>query len=1095
MSKPIIFLFSGQGSQFFKMGMELFENQPLFSKWMLKLDDIAAKLIGNSVISYMYDKKKPKSEVFDRTLYSNPAIFMIEYALAQVFIEKGVKPDYVLGTSLGEYASAAIADVLSYEECLELLIKQAKILEAHSQKGGMLAIFENYDLYDNSAIISDNSELVTKNSNLHFVISGASDKLKLIQDYLDKKVISYMDLPVSIAFHSPLINSSKSMYTEILKEISPRKPKIPFMSSVSGDVLTEIQHDYFWDVLRKPILFREAIHKLEQGQGAVYLDLGPSGTLATFAKYNIDKDSKSESFAVLTPFSRDLKGFEKVESYLIDKKLIIKNEKENSMKTFVFPGQGSQKKGMGKGLFDEFKDETAKADKILGYSVKELCLNDPDNQLGFTQFTQPALYIVNALTWLKVIADGGGKPDYVAGHSLGEYNALFASGAFSFETGVELVKKRGELMSLATGGGMGAIIGLNEDEVNTILKDNGFSEVAVANYNSPFQLVISGPKAEIDRATPIFKASKARAFIPLKVSAAFHSPFMESAKMEFAKFLEQFEFSELTIPVISNISARPYKQEDLKNNIIEQITHSVKWTDSIRYLMGKGGMAFEEIGPGSVLKSLIAKIKTEAEPLIVDESEEKQDSVPTQDSSKIESKECGAVDNTNGGKTFKITAGSLGDDEFKKRYNLKYAYVTGGMYMGIASKDIVVKVAKAGMVGYLGTGGVKLEKIEEDIKYIKRELSNGEAYGINLLNSPKEAATVDLYLKHGVRNIEAAAYMQMTLPIVLYRLKGLSRGADGSVTIDNKIMAKVSRPEVAEHFFSPAPDRILKKLLEANSITKEQAELSKEVPMADEICVEADSGGHTDQGVAYALMPAMLKLREEMAKKYNYKRKVMIGAAGGIGAPEAAAAAFILGADFVLTGSINQCTVEAQTSDVVKDLLEQINVQDTTYAPAGDMFELGAKVQVVRKGVFFPARANKLYALYQQYNSLDEIDEKTQKQLQERYFKRTFDEIYNDCKEHHSPDEISRAEKNPKQKMAMVFKWYFWYSTQMALKGDESGKVDFQIQCGPSLGAFNQWLKGTELESWKNRHVDVIGEKLMVDTAEVLNQRFSCFSA
>src|SRR5262249_24592935 len=157
-----------------------------------------------------------------------------------------------------------------------------------------------------------------------------------------------------------------------------------------------------------------------------------------------------------------------------------------------------------------------------------------------------------------------------------------------------------------------------------------------------------------------------------------------------------------------------------------------------------------------------------------------------------------------------------------------------------------------------------------------------------------------------------------------------------------------------------------------------------------DICVEADSGGHTDGGVAYALMPAMIRLRDEMMAKYHYDKPIRVGAAGGIGTPESAAAAFIMGADFILTGSINQCSVEAGTSDAVKDILQGLNVQDKSYAPAGDMFELGAKVQVVRKGLFFPARANKLYDLYQRFNSIDEIDEKTQQQIQEKYFQRSF---------------------------------------------------------------------------------------------------------
>lgn len=782
------------------------------------------------------------------------------------------------------------------------------------------------------------------------------------------------------------------------------------------------------------------------------------------------------------------------------------------MVTFVFPGQGSQQKGMGGTLFDEFKELTSKADEILGYSIKKLCLEDTYQQLGQTRFTQPALYTVNALSYRKKSKETGKKPDYVAGHSLGEYSALFAAGAFDFETGLRLVMKRGELMSQAQGGGMAAVIGLSEEKVAEILKKRDIASVTIANDNSPSQIVIAGPRAEIERIQSIF-VEAGGLYIPLNVSGAFHSRYMSDARKQFEEFLDSFTFSELMVPVISNVHARPCKQEDIKKNLVEQITHPVKWTESIRYLMGKGEMTFEEIGPGNVLTRLIRTIQKETTPLVIPEAEEilskhtekNKEEKPTP---RQKAPAASIVDVTGGksgdnGKgtvpagSFGITAMSLGDAEFKKDYNLKYAYLTGSMYRGISSKDIVVKMARAGMMGFFGTGGLNFPEIEKSIREIQKELPNGHAYGINLLHNPadpeREEETVDLLLRYGVRTIEASAYMGITPSLVHYRAHNLTRNGGGAVTVFNRIIAKVSRPEVAEAFLNPAPARLAEKLVQESKITREQAELLQKIPMADDLCVEADSGGHTDGGVAYALMPAMVKLRDEMMKKYQYRKKVRVGAAGGIGTPEAAAAAFILGADFILTGSINQCTVEACTSTAVKDMLQQMNVQDTEYAPAGDMFEMGAKVQVLKKGVFFPARANKLYDLYIRHNSLDEIDEKTRKQLQERYFKRSFEEIYQEVKTFYPQEEITKAERNPKHKMALIFRWYFGYSTRLALSGAPGQEVDYQIQCGPALGAFNQWVKGTNLDDWRERHVDEIAEKLMNETAVVLNQRFQFF--
>jgi trans-AT polyketide synthase, acyltransferase and oxidoreductase domains len=444
-----------------------------------------------------------------------------------------------------------------------------------------------------------------------------------------------------------------------------------------------------------------------------------------------------------------------------------------------------------------------------------------------------------------------------------------------------------------------------------------------------------------------------------------------------------------------------------------------------------------------------------------------------------------------------ITAESLGNAEFKKDYGLRYAYVAGAMYKGIASKELVVNMGKAGMMGHLGTGGMDAAEAEASIRYIQARLCGGEAYGVNLLCNPDRPDTeermVDLFLQRDVRTVEASAFTRITPSLVRWRLSGLRRAADGQVERKRRVMAKVSRPEVAAAFMEPAPEAIVRALLGAGSITVQEAELSQSVPMADEICVEADSGGHTDGGVAYALTPAILALRDEHMARYRYRQRIKVGAAGGIGTPHAAAAAFMLGADFILTGSINQCTVEAGTSHQVKDLLQELNVQDTDYAPAGDMFEVGAKVQVVKRGVFFPARANKLYELYQRHNAIEEIDPKTRQQIEERYFRRSFDEVWDETRAYYSrvlPAKLAEIERRPKQKMALIFRWYFVHTTRLAMHGLEEQKVDYQIHCGPAMGAFNQWVKGTDLQSWRNRHVADIGQRIMRSTAQLLTRHF-----
>jgi trans-AT polyketide synthase/acyltransferase/oxidoreductase domain-containing protein len=290
----------------------------------------------------------------------------------------------------------------------------------------------------------------------------------------------------------------------------------------------------------------------------------------------------------------------------------------------------------------------------------------------------------------------------------------------------------------------------------------------------------------------------------------------------------------------------------------------------------------------------------------------------------------------------------------------------------------------------------------------------------------------------------------------------------------------------------PAPEQILQYLLSAGFISEAEANLGRRIPIAQDICVEADSGGHTDQGNAYVLTPAISLLRDHIMAEEQYSAPIRVGAAGGIGTPESIVAALMLGADFIMTGSINQCTVEAGTSDAVKDLLQTINVQDTDYAPAGDMFEIGARVQVVKKGVFFPARANKLYELYLRYNSIDELDERSKKQIQEKYFKRSFDSVWSETEKYYlakNPKKMEEIKRNPKQKMALIFRWYFIHTSRLALSGSDEQRVDYQIHCGPALGAFNQWIKGTKLENWHERRVSEIGELIFTKAAQLMESR------
>ncbi len=277
---------------------------------------------------------------------------------------------------------------------------------------------------------------------------------------------------------------------------------------------------------------------------------------------------------------------------------------------YLFPGQGSQRKGMGADVFPKFPEETAMADAVLGYSVAEQCIEDPGDKLSQTAYTQPLLFIVCALMYRDTVRETGSKPEMVAGHSVGEFAALFAAGVFDFATGLRLVQKRGELMSRAVGGGMAAVVGMTPEEIQGVLQAAGFTTIDVANLNSPKQSVISGLKDDVLAVQSAFEAAGAKKFVPLDVSGAFHSRYMRPSQAEFERFARTFTFAAPTIPVIANVTARPYEADQIVANMTRQITSPVRWVESMQYALQQPEPTFEEIGPGNVLSALLRQIKS-----------------------------------------------------------------------------------------------------------------------------------------------------------------------------------------------------------------------------------------------------------------------------------------------------------------------------------------------------------------------------------------------------------------------------------------------------------------------------------------------------
>ena len=428
---------------------------------------------------------------------------------------------------------------------------------------------------------------------------------------------------------------------------------------------------------------------------------------------------------------------------------------------------------------------------------------------------------------------------------------------------------------------------------------------------------------------------------------------------------------------------------------------------------------------------------------------------------------------------------NLGDPQFKKTYDLRYAYIAGAMANGITSVEMVENVGRAGMVGFFGAAGLSLDQIEAAIDRLQESLKD-IPFGFNLINSPNdpelEAAVVQLYLRRGIRLVSSSAYLDLTLPLVYYRVKGIHRDKKGRVVCPNKVIAKVSRVEVAGKYFSPPPEKLLAQLVERKMLTREEADLAKFIPMAEDLTAEADSGGHTDNRPAITLLPTMIALRDELAEKYRYTRPPCVGLGGGIATPDSAAAAFAMGAAYILTGSINQSCVEAGTSQTVRQMLADAGQADVTMAPAADMFEMGVKVQVLKRGTMFPLRAAKLYDLYCTYDRYENIPEKQKAVLERDFFRKSFQDEWEQTKNYfaiHDPKQIERARKDPKHKMSLVFRSYLGQSSNWANSGDPSRKIDYQIWCGPAIGAFNQWVKGSFLEKPENRTTVCVAMNLL----------------
>jgi len=431
----------------------------------------------------------------------------------------------------------------------------------------------------------------------------------------------------------------------------------------------------------------------------------------------------------------------------------------------------------------------------------------------------------------------------------------------------------------------------------------------------------------------------------------------------------------------------------------------------------------------------------------------------------------------------------LGDPSFCKDHGIRFSYVGGSMAKGISSVPLVEALADNGMLGFFGAAGLLIPEVEAAIDQLQNSIKSG-GYGFNLIHSPNEPelenSLVDLYLRRKVRLVEASAFLALTPALVRYRTDGIYRTTEGEIVTPNRIIAKISREEVAARFFAPPPERFLQELVAAGRLTPEQAEWATQIPMAQDVTVESDSGGHTDNRPALALFPTIQSQKHFYQKQHNYQQRLRVGLGGGIATPAAATAAFALGAAYLVTGTANQACIESGTCDEVRQLLAETRQADVTMAPSGDMFEMGVKVQVIKRGTMFSMRAAKLYELYRRYSSIEDLPDDERQKLEKTIFRKNLDQVWEETRSfftERDPRQLAKGENDPKYKMALIFRWYLGQSPVWANRGVADRRLDYQIWCGPAMGAFNEWVKGSFLEATSARRVATVAYNILFGAA------------
>lgn len=309
-------MFSGQGSQYYQMGKELYENQAQFRYWMDHCDEMVSPLIQTSLIDVLY-RGKGRSESFDRLLYTNPALLCIEYSLVNVLKGMGIQPDFLMGYSIGEVTASVVSGAISLEDGIQLAVDIARLIEEKLRSTEMLSIMESKTIMTELPDLFRHCWLTGTNFQKNFVVCGLSSTIQDIRRGLNKKEMLSQILPVKYGFHTELIDPIEEEFKQLVRKINLLPIKIPIISSLKPEIIQELNENYLWEVIRYPVNFEKTVDRILKKGDYIFIDSGPSGSLATFVKYILPSNSSSISLQMINQFGKDLNSIEKMRTSLL----------------------------------------------------------------------------------------------------------------------------------------------------------------------------------------------------------------------------------------------------------------------------------------------------------------------------------------------------------------------------------------------------------------------------------------------------------------------------------------------------------------------------------------------------------------------------------------------------------------------------------------------------------------------------------------------------------------------------------------------------------------------------------------------------------